>query len=259
VSTITRYFLYVLIAFSVVAGSCSGRKNKAVHKDIIPEKDLISILADVHLADGLLSIPEIKYKFYRGDTLSSYIEIIEQYGYTKPQMDRTIRYYFIRKPKKLVKIYDKVLGRLSELESRVEKEYSAFIKEGLNIWPGKPYYLYPCPDREGSTWFDFPLNYNGPCYLKFTVTVFPDDQSVNPRLDLYLSHSDTAGNEKRSYFSALPYIKDGLPHTYLSYLNPALPPPVRLKGWFMNLKGTAPFREKHFRVENIILSRNRPE
>jgi len=255
----TRYVLSVILAFSIVAGSCTGRKNKAVHKDIIPEKDLISILTDVHLADGLLSIPEIKHKFYRGDSLSSYIEIIEQYGYTKPQMDRTIRYYFIKKPKKLVKIYDKVLGGLSELESRVEKEYSAFIKEGLNIWPGKPYYLYPCPYCEDSTWFDFPLDYNGLCYLKFTITVFPDDQSVSPRLDLFLSHSDTAGIEKRDYFSALPYLKDGQPHTYVIRLIPNLPPPVRLKGWFMNQEETSPFKEKHFRVENIILSRNRPE
>ena len=73
-----RYIILILIAFSVAAGSCTGRKNKAEHKNIIPEKDLILILTEVHMADGLLSLPEIRYKFTQGDTLKSYIDIIEK-------------------------------------------------------------------------------------------------------------------------------------------------------------------------------------
>ena len=33
-----------------------------------------------------------------------------------------MKYYFIKNPKKLIKIYDQVLGILSEMESLVEKE-----------------------------------------------------------------------------------------------------------------------------------------
>jgi hypothetical protein len=250
-----RYLLTALLALLIVAGSCSSRKNKAEHKDIIPEKDLISILTDAYLADGLLSIPGIKYKFSQGDTLTSYIEIIENYGYTKPQMDRTMRYYFIKKPKKLIKIYDKVLGGLSETESIVDKEYSKEINEGQNFWPGKSFYSYPDPTSEDSAGFDFPVSYAQSYRLKFTLTIYPDDQSVNPSLDLYFSHSDTAGNEKRSNISTLPYIKDGQPHTYNILSIQKLSPPVRLKGWFINQEETAPYSEKHFRVDNIILSR----
>jgi hypothetical protein len=71
-----RYIILVIFVFLVAAASCSGRRNKAEHKDIIPEKDLTSILTEVHIADGLLSIPEIKYKFTKGDTLESYIDIL---------------------------------------------------------------------------------------------------------------------------------------------------------------------------------------
>jgi len=252
---ITRYVFPVLIAFLITAGSCSSRKNKAEHKDIIPEKDLISILTDAYLADGMLTLPDINYKFSRGDTLSSYIDIIENHGYTKSKMDRTIRFYFIKKPKKLIKIYDKVLGGLSVNESIIDKEYSKVMGEGQNFWPGKSFYSYPDPDGYDSTGLDLPVSYDQSYRLKFALTVYPDDQSVNPRLDLYFSHSDTAGNEKRSNISTLPYIKDGRPHTYNILLKQKLSPPIRLKGWFINQEESAPYREKHFRVDNIILSR----
>jgi hypothetical protein len=252
--SMTRYFLPVLIVFMIVAGSCSGRKNKAEHKDIIPDKDLISILTDVHLADGLLSLPSINDRFSWSDTLSPYIDIIEGHGYTKPQMDRTMRYYFIKKPKKLLKIYDKVLGGISEIESRVDKEYLKVVGEGQNIWPGKSFYSYPGNPGEDLTWFDFPVSYAQIYSLKFTLTMYPDDLSVNPRLGLFFSHPDTAGNETRISISTLPYIKDGQPHTYKIILHQKLPPPVRLTGWFINQEETAPDKEKHFRVEDIILS-----
>jgi hypothetical protein len=253
--SVTRYIIAVFVAFLIMAGACTGRKNKAEHKNIIPEKDLISILTDVYLADGLLSLSPINYKYSLGDTLSSYVDIIVGYGYTKSQMDRTMRYYFIKKPKKLIKIYDKVLGGLSETESIVDKEYSKVMGEGQNLWPGKSSYSYPDPAGGDSTWIDFPVSYAVAYRLKFTLTIYPDDQSVNPHLDLFFSHSDTAGNEKRIKISTLPYIKDGKPHAYNILSIHKLPPPISLKGWFINLEETAPYREKHFRIENIILSR----
>jgi hypothetical protein len=251
-----RYIILVLIAFSVVAGACTGRKNKAEHKDIIPEKDLTSILTEVHLADGLLSIPEIRYKFTKGDTLESYMVIVKKYGYTKPQMDRTMRYYFVRKPKKLLKIYDKVLGQLSEMESRVDKELQGSGAKQMSIWPGKEFYSLPDPDRKDSAMVDFSSTFFGTLYLKFTLTIFPEDQSVDPVLGLYFTKTDTAGNEKRIGFSPVPLIKDGHPHNYNVTLVQNLPGTSRLTGWFIDQQGASTDREYHHRVENIILSRN---
>jgi hypothetical protein len=251
-----RYILFVLIAFSIAAGSCSGRKNKAEHRDIIPEQDLIKILTEVHLADGLLAIPEVRYKFFESDTLSSYIDVIENNGYTKPQMDRTMRYYFVRRPKKLIKIYDKVLGRLSEMESRVDKELPGFRSKAMNDWPGRSSYSFPDPTSEDTTWVDFAGNFYGTLYLKFVITIYPDDQSINPVMGLYFSNADTIGNEKRVCFPAIPFLKDGHPHSYNISINQDLRGLIRLKGWFINLESTSPSLEKHFRVDNIILTRN---
>jgi hypothetical protein len=251
-----RFTLIVLIAFSVVAFSCTGRRNKAVHKDIIPEKDLTSILTEVHIADGLLSIPEIKYKFTKGDTLGSYIDIFKKYGYTKPQMDRTMRYYFIKKPKKLVKIYDRVLGRLSEMESRVDKELLVFSAGQSNIWPGKSFYSLPDPDSRDTALIDFSSGFYGTLYLRFTLTIYPDDQSPDPVMGIYFSRTDSTGNETRIRFSPVHYIKDGHSHNYRFTLVQNFKGTVMLKGWFIDQEGTSSDREYHHRVENIILTRN---
>lgn len=248
--------LYAFIVVAYVTGSCSGRKNKAEHRDIIPDRDLVSILTDAYLADGLLTLPGLFYKYSRNDTLTSYLDIIENHGYTKVQMDRTMRFYFVRKPKKLIRIYDQVLGRVSEMDSRIDRELPGFRMSGMNIWPGKLHYLYPGPAIRDSASFDFPINYYGMLDLKFTITVFPDDQSVKPQLGLYFSKSDTSGNEQRIYYSTLPFLKDGQPHTYKISVFQNLQAPVRLKGWFIDEEGKAPYIEKHYMVNNIVLSGN---
>jgi hypothetical protein len=251
-----RHIILILILCPILIGSCSGRKNKTEHKDIIPEKVLVSILTEIHIADGLLSLPKIRYLYSESDTLSSYIDIIEKYGYSKELMDRTMRFYFIKRPKKLIKIYDKVLGRLSEMESRIDEDMSVYRIEALNFWPGKQSYSFPDPTGTDTAWFDFSIDYYGTYNLKFTLTIYPDDQSVNPRSGVFLSHSDSTDNEKRIYLSTIPFIKDGQSHTYNIFLVQNLPAPVRLKGWFIDQENHTAFLEKHIRVDNIILSRN---
>lgn len=254
-----RNILLLLLAFSLASGSCTGRKSKAERKDIIPENDLVEILKEVHLTDGLLSMPGINYKYSFGDSIASYIDVIESHGYTKQQMDRTMRFYFVKRPKKLVKVYDKVLGSLSELESRIDKEIPGFRSNAQNIWTGKNYYSFPDPFGKDPEYLDIPMVYLESYNLRFTMTIFPDDGTNNPRPDLYLSHTDSLGNEKKIEFPSLPYISDGYPHTYTIHATNKLPPPVRLRGWFINQDESSPERERNYTVGDILLSRNRFE
>jgi hypothetical protein len=250
-----RYFVTILIISLFLGFSCTSRKNIAEHKDLIPEKDLTSILTESYLADGILVLPAVKYKFIKGDTLSTYIDIIESYGYTKAEMDRTMRYYFVRKPKKLIKIYDKVLGQLSEEESRIDQKLPEFNLSEINLWPGKSFYSIPDINGEDTAWIDFDFIHAGKMYLKFTVTIYPDDQSPEPSLGMYISSADSTGNEIWIPLAETRFLKDGHPHTYNITLY--LPPkqPARLRGWFIDNEGASPDVEKHHRVENIILSR----
>lgn len=254
-----QYILPLVLAFAIAAGSCTGRKSKAEHRDLIPENDLVEILRDIHITDGLLSMPGINYKYSYGDSISSYIDVIESHGYTKQQMDRTMRFYFVKRPKKLVKVYDKVLGSLSEMESNLDKEIPGFRSNAQNIWTGKEYYSNPDFRGQDPEPLDIPMVYLESYNLKFTITIFPDDRTYDPRLDLYLSHSDSSGSEKKIFFKAPPYLKDGYPHTYILRITNKLLPPVRLKGWFINQEESAPEREHNYTIGDIELSQNRLE
>ncbi len=214
----TRHTLLILIAVCVLAGACSGRKNKAVRKNTIPDKDLVSILTEIHITDGLLSLPEINYLYANRDSVSAYIDIIQKYGYTKEMMDRTMRYYFIKKPKKLIKIYDRVLGTLSEMESRIDKEIPSFRNKEFNFWPGKTSYDFPDRSQTDSTWFDFPLRYAGVYYLRFSLTVYPDDETSNPRAGIFYCYPDSVAESERIIYIQIPVFK-GWQIPYLQFYN----------------------------------------
>jgi hypothetical protein len=255
---LTRHILPVLLVVSLIAGSCAGRKNKAASNDLIPENDLISILKDVYLTDGLLSLPDIN-RIYQAntDSLSAYSDVVESHGYKLDQMNRTIRYYFVKKPKKLIKIYDKVLGLISEMDSRIEKEAPVFAGEPGNFWSGKSSYSFPDPSGKSNAFFDYPVPVSGIYVMKFTLTVYPDDQAVKPRIGIFIYNPDSTGYTNRKYFHSVGFIKDGRPHTYRSTViirNPRNRHSI--KGWFIENENIKPPAEDHMRVENIKLSRN---
>jgi len=250
----TRFTLLILILFSLIAGSCSSRKNKLDHSNLIPEKELVSILTDFHIADGLFTLPKIQNWFSSLDSLSSYYQIIEKYGYSKETMDKTMKYYFIKKPRELIKIYDQVLGILSKMESLIEKE--AVLAEGRNAnrWTGKEFYSFPDPSGTDSTCFDITLNRRGIYTLVFSATLFPDDQSVNPRITAYSCHPDSIETGKRDYIETIYYIKDGQPHIYTLIVNLPKNKTLHLRGWLYDFDNHPDEWEKHMIIENISIT-----
>ena len=250
----TRFAFLILITISVMAGSCSSRKIKLEKKNLIPEKDMIAIMTDIHIADGLLALPSINSKYSLLDSISSYVQIIQNHGYTKDMMDKTMKYYFIDDPKELNKIYDQVLGILSEMESRVEKESIIVMAHISNLWPGKDFYFFPSRKSNDSTRFDVILPKSGYYNLTFSVTLYPDDQSVNSGPTAYTIAIDSIDSGKKVYAKYLNYLKDGRPHTYnLSFHIPENKI-RRLRGWLYNFDNTSPGLENHIKIETISIT-----
>ncbi len=183
--TVIRVATILVILFSLTATSCSGRKEKGIKTHLIPEKDFIAILTDIHMADGLLIIPKIRNWYSDRDSIQNYLDIIQSHGYTRVDMDRTIRYYFIKKPKQLIKIYDKVLGKLSEMESLVDQELPANRIPVKNLWEGDSAYCLPSRHGNDSLQFDQQLELSGYYTLRFTLTLYPDDPSLKPHFNAY--------------------------------------------------------------------------
>jgi hypothetical protein len=250
----TRFAFLMLIMILLITGACSSRKNKLDKRHLIPEKELVSLLTDIHIADGLLILPKINSWSTSLDSITTYIQVIEKHGYTKEIMDKTMRYYFIHDPKKLNKIYDQVLGILSEMESRAENESTNLLAHVSNQWPGKDFYLFPSSSGNDSTMFDLTIYRSGFYTLSFSATLYPDDRSINPKPTAYLISPDSINTGKKQYLKSIFYLKDGWPHTY-SFTFTVVENTFRhLRGWLYDFENLSADFEKHIKIENISLT-----
>lgn len=250
----TRLTLLLLIMISLIAGSCSGNKNNQAGKNLIPEKDLISILSDVYIADGLLSLPNIRTRYASYDSVTTYIHVIESHGYTKTSMDKTMEYYFIKNPQKLIEIYDKVLADLSQKESLIEKEVLLTSTHRENQWPGKEFYFFSGTSFDNYACFNTKLWKKGTYTLRFSATVFPDDQSMHPGLDGFVCNPDSIITGKRSYIESIDYIKDGRQHSYSISIKVPEKTTLYFSGSLYNFENNPEYCEIHAEFQNISLS-----
>jgi hypothetical protein len=234
--------------------SCTGKQEKPDWSGLIPEKDLIPILTEIHIADGLLPNPKIQLWVLKVDSSSVYHYIAEKHGYSKEALDKTMHYYFESKPKKLISIYDKILGNLSKMESLLEKEVMLAREHSSNLWHGEKNYYFPDSSGTQLTDFEFTLAGSRSYNLKFTATIFPDDQSVNPGFKAFTCHADSILTGKRTYYEAPAYIKDGSPHTYIVRVFVASGAAFKLKGTLYNIDNYPEEWQKHVTFENVSLS-----
>lgn len=252
--TMTRFTFLILILILMSAGACTSRNNKIDLSNIIPRKDLTSIITDIYITDGLMTIPKIRTFYVSTDSLSSYKSVIEKHGFTKKAMDNTIRYYYIINPKALIEIYDQVLASLSEMETRFEKEIGIMQSRSVNLWTGDISYSLPDPAGNDSAAFDITSKYQGVFNLSFTATIFPEDESVNPGFKAFVCNSDSLLTGKKHYLKPVKYFKDGQPHNYNIEINCSDIPKHNLRGMFYDIDNNPDYSGSHLIIENISYS-----
>ena len=72
--------LVQLLLLAALAAACHKIDNVKKPDRLIPEKKLVLILTETSLADGLLTLPQVKDQFTNKDSLSVYKEIIGKYN-----------------------------------------------------------------------------------------------------------------------------------------------------------------------------------
>jgi hypothetical protein len=250
-----RFTFLILIAFSLASASCGTRRSKIDRTNLIPENQLVPILTDLYITDGLIAMPRILSKYNPLDSISTYNYVIEKHGYSREAFDKTLKYYFIKNPKKLIKIYDKVLGILSEMESRVQKDLAKTKEHPGSVWPGYDSYFFPDPSGSDSLQFDINLTRPGVYTLSSTVTLFPDDQSFNPRITAFICHPDSIETGKRNYISIpFRYIKDGQPHKYSVPFKVPLKTTLHVHGNLYDYDNNPQNPDKHIIIKNISVN-----
>lgn len=208
-----RIHLKILITLlPVILSSCSGKDPEYNKNKLIPQKELVSVITDLYLADGLLSSPTIRNLFTAKDSIANYIDIVNKHGYTKARMDMTMKYYFIENPKKLQEIYDQVLAKLSEMQSSLET--ISLEPEGENLWNQKDKLSVPEDGSHNLLYFSIPVKDTGWYELAFTAIIYNDDRSNYPRTATFFWHTSDTQEGVRNPWDNIDLIRDGTRHSY---------------------------------------------
>jgi hypothetical protein len=231
--------------------------NKPPAKMLIPENDIVEILTDTYLTAGMLDITVMRETWAQRDSILNYIDIIKSYGYTLEQFDATLKYLFTDKPKRLSRLYDRVTANLLRLETDIMTEaVPAEPTLSKNLWPGQASYLFPENFTRDPVWFDIPVETPGEYVLRADIKLFEDDRSLNPRVTVFFSYTDSTGSERRDYWREVRLMKSGEFVSVETRNMPDTVTGVRIRGWLLNHDNQPGTWEKHARIANISLRVN---
>ncbi len=220
-------------------------------KGLIPEKTFAQIIYEVHLGDGLLSLPEIHSKYYPRDSVANYTDIVERHGYTTEDLDKTLHYYFTKKPKKFIRIYDKAIGRLTEMESLLEEDTEDISAARGGLWKGAQMYFLTGSRDTSKLYFDHIFYTAGDYKIQFTLTLYPSDQAHNPRFSAFTCRADSLATGKREQIRGVEYIKDGQPHVYSYLIRIPNNLPMLIKGRLLDFENNPGEISRHAKIEDI--------
>ena len=247
--------LIILLITTTLLVSCNKNDSPEDSKKLVPPALLVPILADLYLADGLLGFPPVRSDFSEKDSISTYIDILTRHGISKERMDNTMRYYFLKNPKKLEKIYDQVLARLSEMESELNAELPPVIPANANLWNLKDRFLVPEEGIQNTGMFNIEIRDTGMYEFIFTALIYEDDQGLNPRTTVYFWRPDSTEKGLSDYWDEMPLIKDGTRHNYTISKRLTDPSFTHIRGMLYNHDSQPARWEKHARFSDMIIRR----
>ena len=193
-----KRFLFILL---ILMASCGN-------DFLIPKKDFISILSDIYLSKAYFSSEGIHNARWL-DTIPYNHHIVERHGYEWAQFDSTVSWYCSR-PKKYQEVYETVMANLNELDKKVSEE----LDPPMELWAGKNAFHMPSDNKEDSIPASVLLKGVGTYVLSAKVRVYPHDEALNPRIELYLWRSDTTAHGISDTLWIAPLRKDGLLYEY---------------------------------------------
>jgi hypothetical protein len=251
---VIRIILSLLIIYAV---SCTNDNHKIRKRDLIPVNELVPLLTDLYIGDGLLQYPGVRDKFLNKDTISSYLDIIKKHGYTKEKVDKTLQYYFVNDSKKLQKIYDMALARLSEIQSRAETEKAVQVTN--DIWDQKTSFTVPDEGTNNSIYFNIPIRDTGFYSLTLTAIIYKNDQSINPRITVFFWKADSAGKQVKKFWDKVDLVKDDLKHNYVAIGRVSDTSFKHISGFLLDGDPQNGRWEKHAKINDIKLTKGPPE
>jgi hypothetical protein len=172
-------FLGVILASLILIISCSqsGKKYR------IPDKELVKILADIHIADAISFSTKYRDKFRNNDSITYFDKLFAKYHVTRSQFDSTIAWYS-GNPDKYELLYDKVLDRLNRMYANInDKLHSdSVLTQVGNLWNKKRDWILPEDGATENISFAIKVLKKGKYMLSARIKIAPTDQSLKPYL-----------------------------------------------------------------------------
>ena len=228
-----RKMVIWLVGLPAVVIACLSCGNSG----IIPENDMVKILSKIYITDGITFLPE-KHTLFGRDTIAYYEPIIESYGYTTQEFDSSMKYYAYH-TEKLDEIFDRVIMELSKMEEQasinpknLEKDQNTPTDTSENLWPHKTFWNMAVDyGQNRSLGFDIPVKGLGDYTLSFEAQLFPDDSSVECRMNAFWFIADNVQRDYRDVAKVQLYPKDGVVHHYSFTFSCTDSQYTHLKGW----------------------------
>ncbi|MDR0566524.1 MAG: DUF4296 domain-containing protein [Prevotellaceae bacterium] len=173
------------LILSLVMVACGSRKS-------IPERKLVRMLAEMHLADAVLEVAQVSSQpSWRSDSTAVYTAILDRYGYTTEQLYATLARYNSSKDKATA-LYDKVSRRLEKLQKSATGKVEALHRK-QNRWTEKSEWALPKDGDTSRVPFSIPVEGLGEYILEATVVRYNADSVSRPRMTLclYAAASDS--------------------------------------------------------------------
>ncbi|MFC2152633.1 DUF4296 domain-containing protein [Bacteroidota bacterium] len=89
---------------------------------VIPHDDMVKIIIDMHITDGLLTVSNVRRNLAK-DSINYYDVIFKNYGYHRSDFDTSI-YFYSKNINEYDRIYADVLNKLNEMETELKGENS---------------------------------------------------------------------------------------------------------------------------------------
>ena len=107
----------------------------------IPEKKMVSILVDIHLADGVMQTDQTSHMHGYVDSIQVYGPIIEKYGYTMDEFRNSIGQY-MENPRIFERVYTTVIKELKERQSQYSYAVVDELKQNVKEEDMETYLRY---------------------------------------------------------------------------------------------------------------------
>jgi len=247
--------LIILLLFAML--SCNKTTKSGIKQsEVIPEREMVEILCDLYLADGLLNYPPIRSDFSMRDSTDNYIDVIGKHGYTKEKVDNSMKYYFIDRPKKYAAIYDRVIEKLSGMEADVIARLSQGTDLNRNLWNGERSYSLPDVGVNDPVEFSVRTEGLGEYVIKARIILYEDDQSIDPHSQVWFWYDDGTEEGVIIPWEKLDLKKNNRPEVITMKMELDDPRVTHIIGKFLNHTDQPGHWEKHAMVTNITITRN---